>query len=66
MSGTHLEQLAISMRGPSHCQPPHWGAGLSQERVRHRQYPTALPSMCVQGVHGDHAPKCPSTVRFLV
>lgn len=61
-----LEQLAISILGPSHCQPPHCGAGLSQERDLQRQDPTALPSMCVQGVHGDHGPKCPSTVRFLV
>ena len=58
--------MAISTRGPSHGQPPHWGAGLSQERVRQRQEPTALPSVCEQGVHGDHAPKRPSTVRFRV
>lgn len=64
--GTHLEQLVISILGPSHCQPPHCGAGLSQERDRQRQVPTAVPSVCVQGVHGDHGPKLPSTVRFLV
>lgn len=64
--GTYLEQLVISILGPSHCQPPHRGAGLSQERSRQRQDPTAVPSVCVQGVHGDHGPKLPSTVRFLV
>lgn len=61
-----LEQLAISMRGPWHCQPPHRGAGLSQALVRQRQEPRALPSVWVQGVHADQGPKCPSTVRFRI
>lgn len=63
---TYLEQLTISMLGPSHGWPPQAGAGLSHERILQRQMPMLEPSTCVQGFHSDQDPKEPSTVKFLV
>lgn len=61
----YLEQLATSILGPTHSDPPHRGAGLLQERDRHRQALVfSPPSSWAHACHGDHGAKLPSWVRF--
>lgn len=61
----YLEQFDTSMVGPSQFLPPHRGAGLSQDRERHRQELTpSTPSLLLQGCQGAQGPKPPLVVWF--
>lgn len=55
--GRTWSSLRSPCGGPGHCQPPHWGRTVAGAGATEAGSHGAL-HLCVQGVHGDHAPKC--------